>query len=136
MTEAELAQLKKQMVIKLGTTTNDESTIISNMVDNASSGGGGGGDNIVFLSTTVGQEDGYLYLGKSFNDLLAYYNDNKIVIAKWQFSNDGGGEVTAYQEYDIAILNKLTNDEQFGYGAYFGERGFFSNTADGELYAD
>lgn len=90
----------------------------------------------VILEPTVDIETGYLYLGKSYNELLAYYNGNKIVIAKWQFSNDGGGEVTAYQEYDITILNKLTNDEQFGYGAYFGERGFFSNTADGELYAD
>lgn len=38
MSNAELNNLKKQMVIKLGTTTNDESAIISNMVDGASAG--------------------------------------------------------------------------------------------------
>ena len=38
MTEAELAQLKRQMVIKIGTTTNEEAQLISNMVDSASAG--------------------------------------------------------------------------------------------------
>lgn len=38
MNSTELASLKKQMVIKLGTTTNDEAEVISNMVDGASAG--------------------------------------------------------------------------------------------------
>ena len=38
MNSAELNSLKKQMVIKLGTTTNDESAVISNMVDGANAG--------------------------------------------------------------------------------------------------
>lgn len=38
MNELEKAQLKKQMVIKLGTTTNDEAKVISNMVDGGSAG--------------------------------------------------------------------------------------------------
>lgn len=33
--------LKKQMVIKLGTTTNEDAQIINNMVDNAAGGGSG-----------------------------------------------------------------------------------------------
>ena len=33
--------LKKQMVIKLGTTTNEDAGLISNMVDNAAGGGSG-----------------------------------------------------------------------------------------------
>lgn len=39
--------LKKQMVVKLGTTTNTEAQLISNMVDNAAGGGGGGINNPV-----------------------------------------------------------------------------------------
>ena len=38
MTQEELARLKKQMVIRLGTTTNDEASVISNMVDGGSAG--------------------------------------------------------------------------------------------------
>lgn len=56
MTETELNNLKKKMVIRLNTTTNDEAEIISNMVDSAAGGGSGGGGSAINLDSLTPAE--------------------------------------------------------------------------------
>ena len=86
----------------------------------------------VILEPTVDTETGYLHLGKSYNDFLAYYNSNKLVYVKVQRVDS-----EIHIESFFLILSDLTYDRDFGYRVTFGsEIGFSSDTADGELVAD
>lgn len=83
----------------------------------------------VIFEPTVDTETGYLHLGKSYNDLLAYYNSNKLVYVKTQRVNS-----VTHIESLILLLSNLTYDGDFGYSVMFGDEIVFSSdTADGEL---
>lgn len=66
--------LKKQMVIKLGTTTNEDAQIINNMVDNAAGGGGSGGSSLILTA------DENFAIDHTNSEIVSAYDSGKAVI--------------------------------------------------------
>ena len=65
-------------------------------------------NNFVVLSLTIDESTGNIPLGKSYNDLMAYYNNNTLVYIKVEIP------VSETQTENVMyVLDKLTYEQDF-----------------------
>jgi hypothetical protein len=98
--------LKKQMVVKLGTTTNTEAQLISNMVDGALSGKGGDDPELENLKKQM-----VIKLGTTTNEdaqIISNMVDNAA-------GGGGGGTDNTVKICKIKLVNGTSNTQYFDY---------------------